>query len=353
MADSFSVAMCTYNGARFLGAQLASIAAQTRTPDELVVCDDRSTDETARIVRDFAFTAPFRVRLHVNEENLGSTKNFERALSLCEGDLIALCDQDDAWLPSKLARLEDEFARDPAALVVFSDASIVDEESRPTGQGLWESVGLNGAELERLKSGRGLGDLLRGSTVTGATMAVAARLRALALPIPTDLPFIHDAWMSLLAACVGGVRPVAEPLVLYRRHTSQQVGPLARPEGASKKSTTSRASAAWKTFSALRNDRPCSGWATDEASGLWRVSLHGSARTRLADARTRGLDITKGVRAARSLDELDARITHWEARRTLPRARLRRAAPVLWELLTLRYQRYSNGIASAAKDLLS
>lgn len=339
MADSFSVAMCTYNGARFLGAQLASIAAQTRTPDELVVCDDRSTDETARIVRDFAFTAPFRVRLHVNEENLGSTKNFERALSLCEGDLIALCDQDDAWLPSKLARLEDEFARDPAALVVFSDASIVDEESRPTGQGLWESVGLNGAELERLKSGRGLGDLLRGSTVTGATMAVAARLRALALPIPTDLPFIHDAWMSLLAACVGGVRPVAEPLVLYRRHTSQQVGPLARPEGAG----GLRAVAFGETQSALARENPY-----DSTLAVARA-----ARTRLADARTRGLDITKGVRAARSLDELDARITHWEARRTLPRARLRRAAPVLWELLTLRYQRYSNGIASAAKDLLS
>src|SRR4051794_15860948 len=99
----FSVAMCTYNGARFIGAQLASVAAQTRTPDELIVCDDRSTDETVAIVQKFADSAPFRVRLHVNEENLGSTKNFERAVSLCEGDLIALCDQDDVWLPEARA----------------------------------------------------------------------------------------------------------------------------------------------------------------------------------------------------------------------------------------------------------
>jgi hypothetical protein len=339
MADKFSVAMCTYNGARYVGEQLASIAAQTRTPVELVVCDDRSTDETADIVREFASRAPFHVRLHGNEENLGSTRNFERAVSLCEGDLIALCDQDDVWLPQKLARLEEEFARDPSALIVFSDASIVEEDSRPTGQGLWQSVGLNRAELDRLESGRGLGDLLRGSTVTGATMAMRSRLRELVLPVPTNLPLIHDAWMSLLAACVGGVRPVSEQLVLYRRHNSQQVGPLARAESAG----GLRAVVAGEAQSALTRANPY-----DSTLAIARA-----ARARLADARTRGLEIAKGARAARSLAELDARISHMDARRTMPGARLRRAAPVLRELLALRYHRYSNGVASAAKDLLS
>jgi hypothetical protein len=339
MADKFSVAMCTYNGARYVGEQLASIAAQTHAPDELVVCDDRSTDETADIVRGFASRAPFPVRLHVNEQNLGSTGNFERAVSLCEGDLIALSDQDDVWLPEKLARLEEEFARDSSALIVFSDASIVDEDSRPTGQGLWGSVGLGRAELERLESGRGIGDLLRGSTVTGATMALRARLRELVLPFPVDLLLIHDAWMSLLAACVGGVRPVSEPLVQYRRHTSQQVGPRARPESPGGLSAV----VAGEAQSALTRTNPY-----DSALAIARA-----AHTRLADARARGLEITKSPRAARSLAELDARIKHWDTRRTLPRARLRRAAPVLRELFTLRYHRYANGVASAAKDLLS
>src|SRR5215213_3121051 len=335
MSGSFSVAMCTYNGARFLGAQLASVAAQTRTPDELVVCDDRSTDETARVVRDFAASAPFPVRLHVNEENLGSTKNFERAVSLCEGALIALSDQDDVWLPHKLARLEEEFARDASALAVFSDASIVDEETRPTGRGLWESVGVGREELARIESGRGIGDLLRGATVTGATLAVRASLREFALPFPIDLPLIHDGWMSLLAACVGGVRPVTEHLVRYRRHGSQQVGPRARPGASGGVSAV----VAGETLGALSR--------TNDYDSVLAVAR--AARARLADAHARGSSLAKSAQAARSIEELDARIAHWDARRTLPRARLGRAAPVLRELVTLRYHRYANGFASAAK----
>ncbi len=212
--------------------------------------------------------------------------------------------------------------------MVFSDATIVDEESRPTGRALWESVGVGRGELARLEAGRGLGDLLRGSTVTGATMALRAGLRGLALPFPTDLPLMHDAWLSLLAACAGGVRPVAEPLVLYRRHGSQQVGPLARAEVAG---------------GALARANPY-----DSALAIARA-----ARARLSDAGARGLEVARSPRAARSVAELDARVAHLEARRTLPRALFARAAPILRELLSLRYHRYSNGVASAAKDLLS
>src|SRR6266567_6944512 len=101
-----SVAMCTYNGARFLREQLESIAAQSRLPDELVVCDDGSTDETVETIKAFVGRAPFAVRLEINSKNLGSTKNFEKAIGLCEGEIIALADQDDVWKPQKLAVLE-------------------------------------------------------------------------------------------------------------------------------------------------------------------------------------------------------------------------------------------------------
>src|SRR5207237_5486818 len=127
----------------------------------------------------------------VNERNLGSTKNFERAIGLCAGDLIALSDQDDVWLPAKLARLEEEFARSPEVGLVFSDADVVDDEGRATGRRLWETVGLRRAERERLRAGKSVGDLLSGSTVTGATMAVPACLPALALPLPDSLAFVH------------------------------------------------------------------------------------------------------------------------------------------------------------------
>ena len=92
-----SIAMCTYNGARFLSEQLESIAVQTRLPDELIVCDDRSTDGSVEIIRNFALHAPFEIRLEINTNNLGSTKNFEKAIGLCKGEIIALADQDDVF----------------------------------------------------------------------------------------------------------------------------------------------------------------------------------------------------------------------------------------------------------------
>src|SRR5688572_3171861 len=98
-----SVALCSYNGARFIHDQLSSIARQSRLPDELVICDDRSSDNTIAIIEKFAVDAPFPVRSHVNPTNLGSTKNFELAISRCCGDFIALSDQDDIWHQDKLA----------------------------------------------------------------------------------------------------------------------------------------------------------------------------------------------------------------------------------------------------------
>jgi glycosyltransferase involved in cell wall biosynthesis len=105
--------MCTYNGSRHLKSQLDSISAQTRLPSELVICDDASSDDTVPIIEQFAASVPFRVRLDVNAQNLGSTKNFEKAIQKCKGDLIALSDQDDVWLPRKLEVLEAEFQSKP------------------------------------------------------------------------------------------------------------------------------------------------------------------------------------------------------------------------------------------------
>ncbi len=107
--NRISIALCTYNGERFLNQQLASMAQQTRLPDELVVCDDRSTDRTLTMVREFAASAPYPVRIFQNEQNLGFAANFERAIRLCQGNLIALSDQDDIWYPIRLQRSEHEF----------------------------------------------------------------------------------------------------------------------------------------------------------------------------------------------------------------------------------------------------
>src|SRR5205814_1057756 len=202
-------AMCTYNGGRYVGEQLDSIAAQTRRPDELIICDDRSTDETVRVVEEFAKSAGFGVRLYVNGRNLGSTKNFERAIGLCGGELIALADQDDVWLPGKLERLEQEFERDPCAGLVFSDAEVVDERLRPLGYTVWQSLGFDARARKTFAEGSGFEALLARNVVTGAAMAFRSRFRGLVLPLREvgggrygwpEWGLIHDGWIALLIA---------------------------------------------------------------------------------------------------------------------------------------------------------
>src|ERR1035437_5785271 len=130
---SISVAMCTFNGQKFLGQQLASIASQTRPPTEVIIRDDCSTDSTVEIINSFAATAPFPVKLTINEKNLGSlpkgiTRNFELATQQCCGQLIAPCDQDDIWFPSKLSLMAEILENDDNLGLVFSDAQLVNEE---------------------------------------------------------------------------------------------------------------------------------------------------------------------------------------------------------------------------------
>jgi glycosyltransferase involved in cell wall biosynthesis len=148
---SISVAMCTYNGSRFLPEQLASIARQTRQPDEMVVSDDGSTDATAEIVENFARSAPFPVRFIRNPRNLGSTKNFEQAIGLCSCDLIALSDQDDIWMPDKLARQAEMFELDPSLGGVFTDAELIDETGTLLCQRLWFSIYFSPSEQQKFQ----------------------------------------------------------------------------------------------------------------------------------------------------------------------------------------------------------
>lgn len=123
-----SIAMTTYNGARYLNDQLDSFSVQTKLPDELVVCDDKSSDNTINILDDFKRTAPFDVKIICNEENIGYTKNFQKALSLCSGDLIFLSDQDDVWLSDKVEIMSSYFNENRDIYVLLADMIIVDRD---------------------------------------------------------------------------------------------------------------------------------------------------------------------------------------------------------------------------------
>jgi glycosyltransferase involved in cell wall biosynthesis len=333
----FSVALCTYNGARHVGEQLKSIAAQTLPPHEVVVCDDRSDDETAEVVRRFASASRFPVRLFVNEERLGTTRNFGRAIGLCEGELIALSDQDDVWEERKLERMSEEFEREASVGLVFSDALVVDEQLRPLGYTVFQSLGFD-ARARAVFAAAPFESLLARNVVTGAAMAFRASFKRLVLPLceagggrygAPEWSLIHDGWIALVVAAVAGVRPIAEPLIKYRQHPRQQLG-INAPKGTradAAQSLRERAGAQYKEHFARE------------------LEFLETVRKRLRERRGE-------FDCAAALAGLDARVSHFGARASMPTSRLRRAPRVLKELLALRYFRYSNGVSSAAKDLL-
>lgn len=221
ITDTISVALCTYNGEKFLHEQLASLEAQERRPDELVVCDDRSTDKTVKLLGSFARTAPFPVRIHVNPINLGSTMNFDRAMRLCAGSLIAFCDQDDIWRSTRLAACARALQNDPALGLIFSNGELIDDAGERLPGRLWDQFTFNSAIRERIRQGDML-PLVRYRFVTGATVMFRARLREYICPAAGE--WLHDGWLAAIAACVARVGFIDEPLIAYRIHQQQQVG---------------------------------------------------------------------------------------------------------------------------------
>jgi hypothetical protein len=320
-----SVALATYQGARFLGEQLESIATQASPPDELVVSDDGSTDGTVALVDEFAARAPFPVRRHVNDERLGAARNFAAAIARCEGDVIALADQDDVWLPQKLARLRAAFAGPGPVGLAFSDCDLIDERSRPLGTTAWSAIALRARERDALAHDDAFRVLLArqhraGGTVTGATMAFRADVAGVALPLPdavatTGKGLLHDGWIALVAAALAPIALVPEPLVRHRQHPGQEIG--------------------------MTGARRAAAAGVREPSRTWMRELRDRLATRAATE----------ARAGRAVAELDGWLRHLDARATLPASHLRRLPAIARELLTGRYHAYSSGLRSAARDL--
>lgn len=220
-----SVAMCTYNGEAYLSEQLSSIAGQTVPVDELIICDDRSKDNTVEILKSFAANSSFPVYIHVNEENLGSTRNFEKCLSLCNGDIIFLCDQDDKWREDKVEKQVAYLNANPYKDAVFSDALMINDDSVPTGQTIWEEIEFDRTGQNKWKEGKPHEILFNGFVVTGATLAIRKSCLARLMPFPTHVPdLIHDAWIAMVLSLENKIDFIADTLISYRIHSSQQVG---------------------------------------------------------------------------------------------------------------------------------
>lgn len=320
------MALCTYNGERFVADQLRSILAQTYLPAQIVVSDDGSSDDTVAIVRQvFAQFESERsesspvLTVLLNAKPLGVTANFERATMACTEDLIALSDQDDLWMPDRLERMVAQFASDPALTLLHSDARLVDDRGNPLGGNLSAAIGFGSWERRRIAAGRALDVLLRRNVVTGATTMFRRTLLASAAPFPA--PWVHDEWLAMVAAVVGRVSFLAETLTDYRQHASNQIG-AAKPSLADQ-------------VSRVREPR------AERNSRLLR-------RAQVLDERLRQMSgVSEHVR-----ELVAAKRRHEEARSALPLARGLRVIPVLVHAAGGGYSRFGRARYDVVRDLL-
>ena len=209
-----SIAMTTYNGERFLRKQLDSIYNQSYKNLEVVVCDDRSNDNTIQILDEYS--KRYGTRVYVNESNIGFLRNFEKALRLCHGEYIALADQDDIWLPNKIERLVNNIS---AYTLVFSDAQYIDENDIVFSPSIMKFIGAPNL------TGKPFRILTFGSYITGCTVLFKRELLSIALPIPEGECY-HDWWLSLIACKQNGIFYLDEPLINYRKHDANTLGGL-------------------------------------------------------------------------------------------------------------------------------
>lgn len=209
--------MATYNGAAYLKEQLDSILNQTLPASEIVVCDDCSTDNTWSILSEYAkkYTCFKIVR---NEKNMGFLRNFEKAISLCSGDYIALSDQDDIWLPSHLQVLLEGLKN---KILAVGDAELIDSHGNKLGYKLSYCENLDFIPEDDLQKAYFI--LFYQNPYQGASMMFRRTFLKKALPIPEGV-ICHDIWFGLLACFHGGFQPLEETVTMYRRHNKALAG---------------------------------------------------------------------------------------------------------------------------------
>ncbi len=315
-----SVALCTHNGATFLQEQMESILNQTRSPDEIVISDDASSDATIDVLQtSLAHVGDTNVTFLRNERTLGVTANFAQALAACTGNLVALCDQDDVWDPKKLERMAAEFDSRPHLLLLHSDARIVGRTGATTGATLFDTLHVTPDEILSVHRGDTLDVLLRRNIVTGATAMLRRELVERVEPFPAS--WVHDEWLAAVAAAIGEVDLIEEQLIDYRQHGGNEIG-----------ATTLNLRGRISRLRAPRSARNARLLARAE-SLLERFSAPGFVVSQSVEQKAR------------------EKVEHERVRGSFPANRMRRIRPVLAEWNTGRYRRYGLGLQDVARDL--
>ena len=219
-----SVAMCTYNGEKYIKKQIESILNQSLAIDEIVICDDGSNDKTIEIIEQFQLENPKIISLQKNQVNLGSNKNFEKAISICDGDYIFLSDQDDIWKKDKVKKIIQYFYENESLEAIFTNGELInDKNEKFTEISLWDSVSFMEDQLKNLND-LYLHLIFKSNMVTGATLCIKKEIKNLILPFPDIKNLHHDEWIAVIIASRKKIGYLKEELISYRLHSEQQIG---------------------------------------------------------------------------------------------------------------------------------
>jgi glycosyltransferase involved in cell wall biosynthesis len=325
-----SVAMCAFNSEAFVKEQLESILAQSRCPDEIVLCDDGSTDGTMDIVKKIADKYPGKIRVVQNKRQLGCCRNFELATSLVTGDVIFLSDSDDVWFPEKVETMLPAFAEDSEVVMAYSDAVITDRDLRPTGTVFNRRKGTDLRQTPTLQ------DLGRGIGFNGPMIAFHSRLKPFVIPFsPLSLQWYHDHWIGFIAYAVGKIKVIDRPLVYYRRHGKNEGGDAEFDGGL------------WHQLQVVRKlQRDLKRYG--ERRRGWEDMV-----IRLHEIRNRGLPLSQPAKLDELLRMSELCLQFATARQTQEaKHRLARIPSALRLLLGGDYHRYARGVKSFVQDFL-
>lgn len=209
--NKISVAIATYNGEKFITKQFDSILSQILLPDEIIVVDDASSDNTIKILNAYALQYPI-IKIFTNEENLGATKTFERAVNLCTGEFIILSDQDDIWFKNKIEALVANIGN---ATLIHHDAKLIDDNDQIIGNSLLEFIDYHHIPnffTRLMKEG-----------IHGCCLMMKRDVALAAREIPSGFIF-HDFFYNLTAAALGEIKTLTQPLMSYRLHNNNACG---------------------------------------------------------------------------------------------------------------------------------
>jgi len=315
-----SIALATFNGSAFLKEQLESYLSQTLLPAELAVADDGSTDDTLEIIKSFSQDAPFPVRLILNKVNQGPVVTFAKAITACNGDLIALSDQDDIWLPTKLERMSRLFKEDAKLGAAFCNAELVDAQLESQRRDMWDLMHLTSVRCKQVAEGDTLPVLLHRYSVQGSALMLRANLVRSMLPIPAG--WHYDAWLAVVAAAESKLIGIPECLQKYRQHEANAIG--------------------------VRSTQ-----LVKKLSMGWTVSRDAYLADEVAKYTVLFRRLCEGRRApSAALQLISEKRAHLMRRISMPKSRMARLPYVINEIHHGGYRHYSTDWRSVALDLL-